>query len=162
VLYEGRKEMKTFKKARSMKNIRKNLAGYGFSPDRKPSDMYSDFTYFKNGMVAGVAIPTLGVDPALGRFIGRVYLVVGMQYKEVTFSHCDGKYDNDEWYSRLLDAIYEPAEEARAEDARIINELEEQQCHLCGDESFDAGWKAGLEKAIEMIREKKSGKAQYK
>lgn len=35
----------------------------------------------------------------------------------------------------------------------IIDELEEQQCHLCGDESFDAGWKAGLEKAIDTIKE---------
>lgn len=37
--------------------------------------------------------------------------------------------------------------------ARFIDELEEQQCHLCGDESFDAGWKAGLEKAIDTIKE---------
>jgi hypothetical protein len=42
----------------------------------------------------------------------------------------------------------------------IIDELEEQQCHSCGDESFDAGWKAGLEKAIDIVMKHKTSTSQ--
>jgi hypothetical protein len=37
----------------------------------------------------------------------------------------------------------------------IIDKLEELLYHSGGDESFDAGWKAGLEKAIAVVKEVK-------
>lgn len=71
---------------------------------------------------------------------------MGIDYmKTSTGEPCQGWYVTSEGTQGVV-GVLDIAE-------HIIDELKEQQCHLCGDESFDAGWKAGLEKAIEIISE---------
>jgi len=101
----------------ALAEARKKCQQKGFKYDMKPHDRWSDYTYFKDGQIDGIHIKMFAVNPLTGGFVGQTETMNDFQnenprFSSVYFSSRQSLLDEQEWYKKLLNAVYISNEEA--------------------------------------------------
>lgn len=94
--------MRKFKGDRTLKEIENNLKKFGFIPDYTAFDEGGDWVYFIGGKIANK-----NIDMICYGIFGRFKVI---HNHKVIAQHTTEELDNEEWYNKLLEAVYLPLE----------------------------------------------------